>query len=298
MKIQVKVITPALAKKILKVVEDRIAKGTLKQRTLSEPTVAKYAQDMRNGHWLLNNQGIAFDKKGNLIDGRHRLWAVTRAGVSVKMIAVYGLEDHRNSNCTVRAVDTIDCGRQRGLSQQLQISGILNASVVAAAVRAISTLATQRPSGRISTSVAKSIIGIYGEDIKKVFELLHSNPRRAQGHFLGPLAMWHASHPRKAADFINDLVEMTNLPAGSPIIAFKRFTENNPGRGGADILFKSKGAIAAMHIYEEGGQVNVIRAGGEGMMWLIGLQKDNMKKVRQFIGIDNGDEIQTEKAKE
>lgn len=43
---------------------------------------------MRRGDWLVTHQGIAFDTRGVLVDGQHRLGAVVEADVTVK-IAVF-----------------------------------------------------------------------------------------------------------------------------------------------------------------------------------------------------------------
>lgn len=61
-------------------------------RPLSKAAIEKYASDIRSGHWSLNHQGIAFDKKGNLADGQHRLYAIIKTGVSVRSIVVYGVD--------------------------------------------------------------------------------------------------------------------------------------------------------------------------------------------------------------
>lgn len=53
--------------------------------------VDRYARDMANGKWEINGDTIVFDESGNLTDGQHRLMAVVKAGVTVDMIAVYGI---------------------------------------------------------------------------------------------------------------------------------------------------------------------------------------------------------------
>ena len=40
---------------------------------------------IKNGEFTLTHQGIAFDEDGNLIDGQHRLHAIIKAGIAVKM---------------------------------------------------------------------------------------------------------------------------------------------------------------------------------------------------------------------
>lgn len=60
------------------------------QRDRKEPTINRYAEDMRLGQWRLTHQGIAFNAKGHLHDGQHRLSAVIVADVSVPLLVFFG----------------------------------------------------------------------------------------------------------------------------------------------------------------------------------------------------------------
>lgn len=99
----------------------------MKQHTVTEiigPEIAKYylefngnnrrlrpshvkalAYDMKNGHWQVTHQGIAFDDTGRLIDGQHRLHAIVEAGVAVQMPVTRG--------CNASAFSIIDTGSKR-----------------------------------------------------------------------------------------------------------------------------------------------------------------------------------------
>jgi site-specific recombinase XerD len=54
MRVKVETITPEWAIDVLE-------KHNPRNRKVSENTVQAYATDMRNGRWVLNHQGIAFD---------------------------------------------------------------------------------------------------------------------------------------------------------------------------------------------------------------------------------------------
>lgn len=56
---------------------------------VNKSVVAKYAADMKGGHWELTHQGIAFNESGELVDGHHRLCAVIESGVNVWMYVTY-----------------------------------------------------------------------------------------------------------------------------------------------------------------------------------------------------------------
>jgi hypothetical protein len=60
-------------------------------RVIRPGVVKRYAEAMAAGKWLDTHQGIAFDDRGVLVDGQHRLLAVVRAGVAVWMNITYGV---------------------------------------------------------------------------------------------------------------------------------------------------------------------------------------------------------------
>lgn len=65
--------------------------GNTHNRPIRDSVVLRYAEDMKAGRWRQTHQGIAFDEKGVLIDGQHRLYAVVESNVSVVMQVTKGL---------------------------------------------------------------------------------------------------------------------------------------------------------------------------------------------------------------
>lgn len=111
---QIMTISPALAEEWLK-------KNTFNRR-ISPQSVSKYASDMVSGKWTLNHQGIAFDDKGVLVDGQHRLHAIISAGVSVDIMVTWGASRVGVDELRVRsAQDVIAFG---GLSDWLSQKSI------------------------------------------------------------------------------------------------------------------------------------------------------------------------------
>jgi hypothetical protein len=104
------VITPELAREFLSY--------NYSNRPINKLIVKKYAKAMKNGDWKLTHQGIAFDERGHLIDGQHRLFAIIEAEVNIPMLKlVY--------DSTVESLQyPIDIGKTRtiaditGLSRQ------------------------------------------------------------------------------------------------------------------------------------------------------------------------------------
>lgn len=96
-------------------------------RRVRDRLVTAYARDMTAGRWQLSGEGVKFSKTDRLIDGQHRLHAVVRAGVTVPMIVVRGLEDEVQS--------VLDSGAGRTAGDALRMQDEQNYSALAAGAR-------------------------------------------------------------------------------------------------------------------------------------------------------------------
>lgn len=83
-------------------------------RRISPERVNAYAYSMANGDWQQNGESIKFNKRGELIDGQHRLSAVIKSGKPVTMLIAYDIDDD---------VNIIDRNRPRSATDVLRISG-------------------------------------------------------------------------------------------------------------------------------------------------------------------------------
>lgn len=120
MSTQVVEVTPALAAEWLKINPNN--------RPVNKTNLQQLSQDMKAGHWNLTHQGIAFDERGALLDGQHRLLAVVQSGATVRMLVVYGA-DRATFTC-------IDSGLKRSAADAVAVRGVENARTVAAIARA------------------------------------------------------------------------------------------------------------------------------------------------------------------
>ncbi len=100
-------VTPAIAQEWLNTM--------VSNRTLKEDKVFQYARDMDEGRWFLSGQPIKFDTAGRLMDGQHRLVAITLANCPVE------LEIVRDINPA--AMMSIDEGTPRSFNDILRIGG-------------------------------------------------------------------------------------------------------------------------------------------------------------------------------
>lgn len=114
-------VTPALAEKWLG--------RNGHNRNLRQAKVEQYARDMSGGKWHFNGDAVRFDVGGELLDGQHRLHAISRSGTTQQMLIVY--------NLPVEAQDTMDIGARRSMGDQLQLSDEKNAHMLAAILKMV-----------------------------------------------------------------------------------------------------------------------------------------------------------------
>jgi len=95
-------------------------------RNLRQRVVNGYATDMLAGNWVEDGQSIKFSSGGTLLDGQHRLTAITQSGITVRMLVV--------SNLPETTQDTMDTGAKRALGDALKLRGEAHSVALAAAL--------------------------------------------------------------------------------------------------------------------------------------------------------------------
>jgi hypothetical protein len=93
----------------------RWLEGNTHNRPLKQPLVDRFVRDMQAGRWRLTHQGIAFDADGVLIDGQHRLWAVTLSTKTVQLRVFF--------NEPIENMIAVDTGQSRNNFDVLHLSG-------------------------------------------------------------------------------------------------------------------------------------------------------------------------------
>jgi len=111
-------ITPELATEWLR--------SNTHNRNLRQRVVGSYATDMAAGAWVEDGQSIKFSTDGVLLDGQHRLAAIAKAGVTIRMLVVRGLPDSTQ--------DTMDTGAKRTMADVLKLRGEANYVALASAL--------------------------------------------------------------------------------------------------------------------------------------------------------------------
>jgi hypothetical protein len=119
MEVKKTLVTPAIAESILQ--------SNTSNRPPKPETITRYAKEMAEGRWKESTgELIKISKSGKLIDGQHRLISLVRANVSLHFHIAYNLEDS--------IFDVIDSGSMRTAKDSLFISGVPNATKMAALI--------------------------------------------------------------------------------------------------------------------------------------------------------------------
>lgn len=100
----------------------------VKNRPIRQMIVHRYRSDMEAGRWSMAGDPIRFDVNGHLIDGQHRLTALSEIdGLTLPMLVI--------RNLPTESQGVMDQGAKRTPADQLGIAGVRNGSYIAAAVK-------------------------------------------------------------------------------------------------------------------------------------------------------------------
>jgi len=98
-------------------------------RRMNPHTINRYANDMRRERWPLGPAGISFDTNGTFVDGHHRIAAIIKSGMTVRMPVF--------RDVAVEYTPFFDRVRPRNLKDVLARHGIDSPQKVVAMVKAM-----------------------------------------------------------------------------------------------------------------------------------------------------------------
>lgn len=131
-------------------------------RKINEERVSRYSKEMETGKWQYNGESIKICEDGSLLDSQHRLEAISRTGLTQKMVVVRDLP---------RSVfTTIDIGKTRNLVDLLYINGYMYTDKVAGAARLIGMFSRNQEITRTQIKTRTSL------SIEELFNLVKSRP--------------------------------------------------------------------------------------------------------------------------
>lgn len=207
MRTSIEIVTPALAAEYLL--------ANTANRPCSTSRVAFYSGAMKRGEWMLNGDSIRFAKSGTLLDGQARLRACIHSGVAFETVVMRDLPEE--------TFKTIDGGKKRSLSDILVITGEVNTTRLARALRCILLYESGSFSGLRFTpqqieAALKKHPGI------RDWMSAASAAYKITGHaslIAALLYLASLTRPQEAEDFMQRLVSGENLEKGSPILTLR-----------------------------------------------------------------------------
>lgn len=205
------VVTPAMAEWLL-------VNKNHGNRPVKKGKVAALKRAITAGKYKHTSQGLAVTRNGRLINGQHRLHAIVAAGVPVKLYFVFNERDD--------AFDVLDNNMTiRGGADTLHVLGHKNVIVLAAAAR-------------IVLNIENGVTNNFSIENAEIGPFVDAHPGLAEAPTLArPIiskfkmstggavaAVYYISKSRHAArldEFLNSLVNGTNLKPKSPILVLR-----------------------------------------------------------------------------
>lgn len=263
----VETITPEMARHFL---DERPT-----NRKIVESKVKTYIKELKNGNWAMNGESIILNKNGKVIDGQHRLKAISESGISATAVVVRNVDEN--------AIETIDTGSNRTAAHVLEIKGMshLLSSTVSAAARLIIAFDTNN-SGFVKLKAGEQhlttnkAISKWVENNSNVLdssEFVLSTNRIARPlpasalvflHFLMQRAGWE----QEADDFIQGLVTGAGLGEHDPRLVLRTRLQSDAAlRRIAPVGTRISWALKAIKWYLEGRDAihpgNMLRVSGD-----------------------------------
>jgi hypothetical protein len=285
-KVRFEEIDPALAKRYLA--------RNVANRNLRESTVRAYEIDMRAGNWIPTHQGVAFNDRGDLIDGQHRLTAIVRSGVTVRMLVTRGLPTESGDTKTM---DAVDRGAVRSVADQLKLQhGFRNPNRDVAAATAIvhMILGHVKRFTRMTVPQILQVLEIYGRHIadvgKSCDDTKDNRLRRSQ--LVGALAFARAVEPGLVDRFLVSLISGASLAADSPILALRNFLFSDASLNWTTSALKTKRtafalvALNSLRRFVQEETTKDVHEGSSGYNFFAGKQPANLTKIAKIFFAD------------
>jgi hypothetical protein len=119
-------ITPTRAKRDLAVSQG----ANTNVRNLIWTSVSRLARAMKENQWERNGASIAYNAKGILVDGQHRMAACVQAGVPFESVVVRGVEDVIHQDTGSRRLANQLIGKKLDLKRSAMVTAVARMLIV------------------------------------------------------------------------------------------------------------------------------------------------------------------------
>lgn len=269
-------ITPELARTSLA--------NNVRNRSLSEDVVLAYARDMLNLEWQATHQGIAFNDRDELIDGQHRLHAIVRSGVTIRMMVTFGLPSHIAGK-EITVMDCVDRGRTRSVSDQLKIQhGLTDGSIIAAVCLSIGRLCYGERTRRMSVGQTLEIYRAFEEPVKHVIRHRSKEHGLKAAGVMAAFAFALATDARLKAMY-HRLLAGEELMPKSPMALLRTFLMSDDAKllnRGSDRALAEL-VLQAIHLEIHGEPIASLELSTDGVEHFRKLQPDRVDAIAKLF---------------
>lgn len=236
-------------------------------RTLRNKAVTDLVGVIQRGEWRLNGDAIRFAVDGTLLDGQHRLWAISESEVAVPSLVVVGLPPESQ--------ETVDVGARRNLRDALVLRGEANALSVAATI----TYWWRYSNGFVRNQQMKPTIAqalVTFEDHPGLRDAAQWASRQFKKRFRGSAAMMASAYYElssidadDAGLFFDRLISGEELKAHDPILLLRKHFEllsmqGNEGARASSLVSHAL-TIKAWNYWREGREIDRLNWKAAGM---------------------------------
>jgi hypothetical protein len=141
-----------------------------RNRPLTSTRVDRLAQDILDGNWQLNGQPLVFTKDWRMIDGQHRCKAVIRAGKSIQILAVVGVEEGTAFDIGGKARAAHDAWR-------IELGDVAPTQSHAEIARSLLRWNAGKGAGRISDNRLLAFVNVHREALDFVLSEMRCNKK-------------------------------------------------------------------------------------------------------------------------
>jgi hypothetical protein len=205
----------------------------IRNRRLRESRVVHLAGIIDRGEWRLTGDAIVFDENGVLLNGQHRLAACGAVGRSITVIVLRNLPQANQ--------DVMDDTLVRRLADALRLRGITDEHALAAGVGWLHRIYYADTQGLIhyrndaARPSIPQLLKFYDEhdqlqeamvQMRSLWKPLKLRP----GPAIAVRYRLNEIDSAEAALFFDSLKTLVNLPEGSPVLALRRYIDNERDR--------------------------------------------------------------------
>ena len=247
--VEIVTVTPEMAKELLD--------SSLRNRTVNQRRVDKYALDMSSGKWSPATMLIT-DEDGHMVDAHHRLLAVIKAGKPIQMVKFTGLDK--------KFIPYIDTGRPRTAGDMLAfidgLDGVKSLRNKSALVRVVILAKSQNWARIVGFDEIANCMLDNCDNVNASYE--DFSLIRPLGATIGVAAaiyLIREANPScgKVDKFINELAYGEMIQSGMPTYALRNALFNNRAVGAQRQMNDVYYVLRAWNGYVNGESIKLIR---------------------------------------